>query len=181
MFLHCEHRHWLWCSSWAFFSFFFLSQSRSISAGGGTGGSIELCSRSAPRFIFTFLRAELYLTVRKLSPKAGKRKKKKSHQTRLTLGQLEVNKFMKWENCFPHRCLLFNFTLKAARSFVQMSSLWYSGCFGSVIFWLCCGLLGAPRLGLSRREAELWYVASFVAQIAYITWLINQQMALVRA
>lgn len=43
--------------------FFFFRQSRSISGGGGTGGSIKLCSLSASRFIFTFLRAELYLTV----------------------------------------------------------------------------------------------------------------------
>lgn len=69
-------------------------------------------------FIFTFLIAELCLAVCKLSLKA-----EKLRQTRLTLGR-ESEFIHEVGACLPHGCLLFYFTLKAAKTFVQMAFLW---------------------------------------------------------
>lgn len=153
----------------------FFERSRSVSDR-GTGESIKLCSLPDP-LCFTL---SLFLPSSELSFiwQFGNflRKMKKLHQTRLTLGR------WKWIYSWNRR-------LFPSQMFIIPLYISQDLCANGFSLVVNCNLSNALWPGRrpwfvvvqrARARPREWYLGSFVAQIAYITWLINQQMALVR-
>ncbi len=172
MFLDCLHGHWSW---WGFFE-----QSHSIS-NGGPRESIKLCSlrlHCAPLPVYFYLPHSwaLFGSLQTFS-----------ESWKITSDKVDFGPW-KWiyswsGSLFASRMFIILLYIKSSQDLCANGFSLVTAALKSLSFRLCCDLVGGAALWLNRkprRGQKETYQDSFVAQIAYITWLINQQMALVR-